>query len=248
METVIKVTIYSLFGLLRIELLIYIFTIKAYYFILVHNKKYQNYFYPHECFIIGDPLAKSYKIGFTRPALLQETVLIAQLFQDLQDWGAVKLVVQQENLLLNRTARSGEIMFSEIHKRLGLLAESQLAVIADNFPQDVFQLVWIALCKQYSFIGDFTVEVLEPAHSSGRDTIGNDDYRYFFNMKAEWHAELDKVSDKTRSNAKQALFQMMRQCNLLSESNQLVPQLISDAVQNCSPNSDIAFIPGAIRI
>ena len=193
-------------------------------------------------------MSSNYKIGFARPALLRETVLIAQTFRDLQDWRAVKSAVQQENLLQTRTVRSAEIMYSEIHRRLNLLTELQLEVIADDFPQDVFQLVWIALCKQYPFIGDFTVEVLVPGHSSGRNTIGHDDYGYFFNTKAEWHTELDKVSDKTRSNARQALFQMMRQCNLLSESNQLIPQIISAAVQNCSPESDFAFIPGAIRL
>jgi hypothetical protein len=193
-------------------------------------------------------LSKSYKIGFARPALLQETVLIAQAFCDLQDWKAVESAVKKENLLQSRTVRSGEIMFSEIHKRLGLLTEEQLEVIAEDYSQDVSQLVWIALCKQYPFIGDFTIEVLVPAHIGCRSSIGHDDYGYFFNKKAEWHSELDKVSDKTRSNARQALFQMMRQCNLLSDSNELIPQLISSAVQNCSTESDLAYIPGAVRL
>jgi hypothetical protein len=193
-------------------------------------------------------LSKSYKIGFARPALLQETVLIAQAFCDLQDWKAVESAVKKENLLQSRTVRSGEIMFSEIHKRLGLLTEEQLEVIAEDYSQDVSQLVWIALCKQYPFIGDFTIEVLVPAHISCRSSIGHDDYGYFFNKKAEWHSELDKVTDKTRSNARQALFQMMRQCNLLSDSNELIPQLMSSAVQNCSTESDLVYIPGAVRL
>lgn len=193
-------------------------------------------------------MSTKYKIGFARPALLRETVLVAQAFQQLENWDAVKIQICDDNLLQTRTVRSSDIMYSEIHKRLSLLNEIQIEVIAEDNQQDVRQLVWIAICKQYPFIGDFTIEILVPAHQSGRSHVDYDDYGYFFNSKADWHPELDKVSDKTRSNARQALFQMMRQCELLTDSNQLIAQMISSAVQNCSPESDIAFIPGAIRL
>lgn len=190
----------------------------------------------------------TYKIGFARPALILETVLVAQAFRELNDWSAVKLAVSKDNLLQTRTVRSGEIAYAEIYKRLSLLNETQIEVLADDYPQDVRQLIWIALCKQYPFIGEFTLEVLVPAHNAGRNEVGHDDYGYFFNSKAEWHSELDSVSDKTRSNARQALFQMMRQCHLLTDTNQLIPQMITPAVQNCSSDYELSLIPGAIRL
>ena len=193
-------------------------------------------------------MTTNYKIGFARPALINETVLVAQTYQQLCDWSLVKQTIKNDNLLQTRTTRSSDIMYSEIFKRLSLLNEEQIDVIAADHRQDVFQLVWIAICKQYPFIGDFTLEVLEPAFKTGRSQIDHDDYGYFFNSKADWHPELDNVSDKTRSNARQALFQMMRQCELLTESNQLITQMMSSAVQNSSPESDLVFIPGAIRL
>ena len=193
-------------------------------------------------------MSAEYKIGFTRPALLRETVLIAQEYCELRSWSDVERRVENDNLLQTRTTRSSTIMYGELHKRLSLLTHEQIDVIADDHPQDVRQLVWIALCKQYPFIGDFTIEVLIPAHQSGRHQVDHDDYGYFFNAKADWHPELESVSDKTRSNARQALFQMMRQCELLSDANQLIPQMVSSAVQNCSPESELAYIPGAIRL
>ena len=193
-------------------------------------------------------MTTNYKIGFARPALINETVLVAQTFQQLCDWSLVKQTIKNDNLLQTRTTRSSDIMYSEITKRLSLLNEEQIDVIAADHRQDVCQLVWIAICKQYPFIGDFTLEILEPAYQTGRSQIDHDDYGYFFNSKADWHPELDNVSDKTRSNARQALFQMMRQCELLTESNQLITQMMSSAVQNSSPESDLVFIPGAIRL
>lgn len=193
-------------------------------------------------------MKKNYKIGFARPALVSETVLISQCYRDEKDWDYVKRAVSSENLLQTRTVRSGEIIYSEISKRLSLLNDQQIDLIADDYPPDVRQLVWIMLCKQYHFIGDFTLEVIVQAHLSGRYEISHDDYGYFFNSKAEWHPELERVSDKTRSNARQALFQMLRQCELLSDTNQLIQQMISTAAQNCTSETDLAFIPGAIRL
>ena len=193
-------------------------------------------------------MAQKYKIGFTRPALLSESVLVAREYTEVKSWSATRKRVDQDNLLQTRTKRSSTIAFGEIQQRLSLLNSEQIEVIADDHPQDVRQLVWIALCKQYPFIGDFTIEVLIPAHQSGRHQVDHDDYGYFFNTKADWHPELESVSDKTRSNARQALFQMMRQCELLSDANQLIPQMVSSAVQNCSPESDLAYIPGAMRL
>ncbi len=192
--------------------------------------------------------AQKYKIGFARPALIRETVLVAQEFAEKRDWESVKQVVTEENLLQARTERTGNILFSEIQKRLSLLNEEQIELIAEDNPQDVRQLVWVALCKQYPFIGDFTLEVMTPAHQGGRNEVTYDDYGHFFSTKADWHPELEKVSDKTRSNARQALFQMMRQCELLTNNNQLIPQMLSSAIQNCSPETDLAFIPGAMRL
>lgn len=189
-----------------------------------------------------------YNIGFTRPALLRETVAVAQLYCELGDWAEIRERIKRENLLQTRTARSSEIIVSEVIKRLSLLTDDQIVLIADDYDQDVYQLAWIALCKQYHFIGDFSLEVLAPAHLSGKYEIDHSDYDYFFNSKADWHPELEIVSDKTRSNARLAIFQIMRQCNLLSEANQLISQMLSSAIQNCSPESDLAFIPGAVRI
>lgn len=191
---------------------------------------------------------RQYKIGFARPALLRETVLLAQSYRDLQDWSQVQQHVKVANLLQSRTERSSDIICSEIAKRLSLLTPDQIDLISEENPQNVRQLVWIAICKQYPFVGDFTLEVLADAHAKHRTEISFDDYSHFFNAKADWHPDLEKVADKTRANARQALFQMMRQCELINQTNQLLPQMLSSAIQNCSLESDLAFIPGAIRL
>ena len=189
---------------------------------------------------------KTYNIGFTRTALLSETALIAQLYCTDSSWDHVKNLVDEQNLLQCRTNRTRDIVFGEILNRLSLLNVDQIDLISENYPQDVRQLVWIAICKQYHFVGDFTLEVLASLQASGRGELSVEDYGYFFNSKAESHPELDQVSDKTRANAQPALFQIMRQCEMLRETNHLITQMISPALQNCSHENDLAFMPGAI--
>ena len=189
---------------------------------------------------------KTYNIGFTRTTLLSETGLIAKLYCTDSNWDHVKNLVDEQNLLQCRTTRTRDIVFGEILKRLSLLNVEQIELISENYPQDVRQLVWIAICKQYHFVGDFTIEVLASLQASGRGELSVEDYGYFFNSMAESHPELDQVSDKTRANAQPALFQIMRQCEMLGETNRLITQMISPALQNCSSESDLAFMPGAI--
>ena len=193
-------------------------------------------------------LTKKYKIGFTRPALLLETVAVAQLYAMSGDWQRVEDEIVSANPFQTRTQRSSTIIYGEIQKRLSLLNREQIQVMADNYPQDVRQLVWICICKQYPFVSDFVAEVAVPAYLNGRADISHDDYGYFFNKKADLHPELDQVSDKTRSNARQALFQMMRQCELIGSDNQFIPQMISMALQNCTPDAELGLIPGAILL
>ena len=193
-------------------------------------------------------MPKTYRIGFTRAALINETVLVAKEYCDALSWEDVKRRVSSNNLLQARTLTSGNRLLSEIAQRLVLLNDAQIELIAADYASDVRQLIWIALCKKHPFIADFTSEVLLPLHARGRFEITYDDYDYFFNAKADWHPELDKSSDKSRRNARQTLFLMLHQCDILSDSNQLIPQMISSAVQNCSSESDLAFIPGAIRL
>lgn len=191
-------------------------------------------------------VCKTYNIGFTRTTLLSETALIAKLYCTDSNWDHVKNLVDEQNLLQCRTNRTRDIVFGEILKRLSLLNVDQIELISENYPQDVRQLVWIAICKQYHFVGDFTLEVLASLQASGRGELSVEDYGYFFNSKAEIHPELDQVSDKTRANAQPALFQIMRQCEMLGETNHLITQMISPSLQNCSPENDLAFMPGAM--
>ena len=190
----------------------------------------------------------SYKIGFAHSALVNETVLLARSFVESGDWSQAKEKVLSENLFQARAERTRVIIFDELKKRLGYLSADQLQLVSRDAASDAKHLTWVGLCNRYAFIGDFALEVVGPKYRAGLFRITDEDYRYFFNAKAEFHPELDAVSDKTRTNAHAAVFQMLKQCELIDNMNQVIPQMISTALQNCTSRDDLEFIPGAIYL
>lgn len=189
----------------------------------------------------------SYKIGFARPAIVEETILIAQVYCDERSWVETRMRVLAEHLLQARTERTKRIVFNEVHKRLSNLNDRQIELIARGSREDVRTLIWIALCKQYRFIYDFTVEVLTKAYDVAAAKVTYDDYAVFFNAKAEWQPEIDTVSDKTKYNARRNIFLMMRQCGIITNDKELLPIFLSGPLRDCTAPEELALLPGAIR-
>ena len=67
-------------------------------------------------------MKKIYKIGFTRPALLRESVLVAQIYRESIDWKETKQKISEMHLLQTRTDRSEKILFDEITSLEGLFS------------------------------------------------------------------------------------------------------------------------------
>lgn len=191
-------------------------------------------------------LNSSYKIGFARPAMIEETVKVAGIYDENQDWHATKDFVIDSNFLQARTLRTQGIVFSEIQSRLSRLNEQQISIVACGTRNDVKALIWITLCKQYLFIKDFTIEILAELYGRGAQCVTHDDYAVFFNAKAEWHPEIDRISDKTKANARQTLFLMMRQCGIIADNKELLPMLLSGPLRMCTDPDDLVLLPGAI--
>ena len=49
----------------------------------------------------------------------------------------------------------------------------------------------------------------------------------FFNQKAEWHDELDRIAHATQVKVRQIIFKMMREAGLLTEDHIINPVVLS---------------------
>lgn len=166
-----------------------------------------------------------YSLSFTTgAALIRESVMIADIYVQLRHWPDVRSKVLTENSLQSRTVSTLKKLYGEVSKRLKLLTDDQLEMLATGSETQLKALVWLAICRQYTFIHDFTIEVIVPHYSAARFSLTHEDYDAFFNAKAEWHDNLDSASKQTKSKARQVFFKMMKECGITGDSNELQPQ------------------------
>lgn len=171
---------------------------------------------------------KKYVMSFTAGALLyQESLAVVEVFEELGDWDAVRERVMGDNLLQMRTLSASKRVFREVATRLEQLTPAELELLRIGPREEQGHLLWLAICKRYRFIYEFAVEVVREKFIRLDFDLSYDAYDIFFNNKAEWHPEVEGVAESTRKKLRQVLFRMMREANLLTSDNQILPAMLT---------------------
>lgn len=167
-------------------------------------------------------------MSFTAGSLFhQESVKIATLFLKFHDWNAVREKVLSKNLLQVRTINTSKRICSEICSRLKSLYQNELDLLVHGTVQEQTYLLWLAVCRRYKFIGDFSVEIIRERYITLKTNLHYEDFDSFFNKKSEWHEELDAIKPATRNKLRQVLFRMLREADLLTANNTINTAMLS---------------------
>ncbi len=138
---------------------------------------------------------EKYSLSFTSATLLhRESVLVAELYLQMKNWNEIRYRVIAENLLQSRTLNTSKRIYREVSSRLKTSSLEELEFLVNGTFEEQGQSLWIAICRRYKFIGDFSIEVLRERCLSLKYMLTYDDFDAFFNRKAEWHDELEKSS------------------------------------------------------
>lgn len=173
----------------------------------------------------------TYSMSFTTGALLhRESITVAELYNELGEWDAVRDRVLAANLLQMRTLNSSTRICREIISRLKQLTPAELAIVRDGSLQEQRYVLWLAVCKRYQFIYDFAVDVVREKYLHLDLDLPSDTFDRFFDRKAEWHPEVERVAPATRAKQRQFLFKMLREADLLSSTGQIVPALLTPRI------------------
>ena len=119
-------------------------------------------------------------------------------------------------------------------------------MFAEANPQDQNYLLWLAVCRRYTFIADFAVEVLRERYITLKSDLNYEDFDIFFNQKSEWHIELEKIRPATRNKLRQVLFKILREADLLTTNNMINAAMLSHSLLDAIPHNncrDILFFP-----
>lgn len=162
-------------------------------------------------------LHQNYSFSFTTSSLRrQETVKLAQLYLHYRDWNAVRDHTIQNNILQQRTTISSKRLCRELLSRLRLLSPDELVYLVKCPESEKPIILWVAVCRRYRFIHDFTVEILKEHYLKLSQKLDYSDFEVFFSSKLCLHREMEGISLSTRRKARQVIFTMLREVGLLS--------------------------------
>jgi hypothetical protein len=192
--------------------------------------------------------SSEYSLGFTTgAALIRETVLVAKLYAEHSEWNKVRAIVLAHNSFQARAQSSLKKLYAEVAKRLKRLSDDQLNMFVCASERQVKALIWLAICRQYNLVRDFTSEAIIPQYETARLQLTHNDYNSFFNNKAEWHENLDRSSRQTKAKARQIVFRMMIECGLLNEAHEIQPFILDEKLTQiivANRPDDVRLFPG----
>lgn len=174
---------------------------------------------------------QAYNMSFTAGGLyIRESVDLANLYLSLGDWKAVKTQANRDNVIQSRTASSSERICREICFRLEELNDVEIRGLTEGSFQAQQQILWVGICRRHRFIYEFAVEVIREKYLQLNLDLLQEDYDAFFNAKAEWHDELEQLTESTRNKLRQVVFRMLREADLLTKANTINPVILSAQV------------------
>ena len=186
-------------------------------------------------------------MSFTTGALFRwESVNLATWYLEKDDWDEVRDEVISRNLLQLRTLNSRKRIFREICSRLKRLNRDELELLIEGDHQEQGYLLWLAICRRYRFLYEFSVEVIRERYLTLKYDLDCEDFDAFFNSRMEWHEEIERITTTTRNKLRQVTFKMLRECELLNSDSSIVPALLSSRLINviCSHSGrDLYLFP-----
>lgn len=167
-----------------------------------------------------------YHLGFTVGGLfLHEGRHLARLLLELGDLAALRERILAENLLQVRTLSSLKRLCRECVGRLAHFQENELRFLTSASQRESGYLLWLAACRHYPFLTDFALEVLDERFMTLQPCLPVSAFMIFFQDKALFHPELERLSSTTLRKVRQVVFRMLREASLLDTADNILPAI-----------------------
>lgn len=171
-------------------------------------------------------------------------MILAHEYAKDHDWARVRRSCIDDDILMLRLESSRKRVSSELIKRMGNLdgdAVTAIATISDSRIQSA--LLWIAICRTYEFVRDFTEQVVTSRWVEAKGDLPLGAYETFFEESSELHPELARLSESTRPRLRNQLLQMLREMEFMDGANQLKPYLLPDGAARFVGTVERAYFP-----
>ncbi|MBW7869161.1 MAG: DUF1819 family protein [Brumimicrobium sp.] len=127
-------------------------------------------------------------------------------------------IEQVDVVIGNGKIATGRRIRIEIERRINNLTQRQLDFILEASIDDARRVLFLAICKTYSFIHEFVVEVLREKIFRFDYEITEGDYYSFYNRKTTLHPELEALSESSQYKIKQVLFKILEEAKIIDST------------------------------
>lgn len=192
---------------------------------------------------------EEYRLSFGTGGLyVTESAKLILSFDELDDWSEVIEDAVEKNLLQFKSTQSTRRAVREICTRLKNLTPQEMDFFQTSDPYDQSLICWLACCRTYEFIGDFATQVLLENFASYKLDLDYAAFDFFYEEQAQFHPELEDVTENTRKKLRQILFRMIREAGILTDDNRIIAGIASQTLKdiNAQGERDLPlFVPGA---
>jgi len=185
-----------------------------------------------------------YILSFTAASLrLNEMVKVAKAANEMGVTD-LKMVKDSGVVFGSVKSRTSDREFREIRKRLEKLTPTQIDILINGDLISQKQIAFLAVCKHYTFIRDFTIEVLRDKTLVFDYTINESDFNSFIDRRFNVHPELEVFSESTLKKAKQVMFHIFEQSGIINNAidKMIQPQVVNPDVIRTVASEDPAWL------
>lgn len=182
-----------------------------------------------------------YNLAFTAGALLfGEAILYINSIHDFTDYCEGNEIVNMMSISTNSES-SKKRLKSELDKRLKNLNSEYLEVFSNSSITDQKVILFLAVCKTYTIIRDFMLEVVYEKWKNFNNDLQTYDFQYFLSMKLS-STEIDKISEKSRYKLSQVAILMLKNVGLFINGKILSVTPSLNLLQILEKNNDEWFL------
>ena len=185
-----------------------------------------------------------YILSFTAASLrLNEMVKVAKASHE-NDTSDFAIVKESGVVFGSVKSRTTDREFREIRKRLEKLTKEQKYILIHGDLISKKQIAFLATCKHYAFIRDFTIEVIRDKVLVYDYQLHESDYKSFINSKVLLHPELEEFSETKQKKAKQVMFRILEQAGIINNAIEktIQPQILQQEVINAIAQDDSVWL------
>ena len=172
---------------------------------------------------------KKYLMSFTTGGLFYaQSLLLLELFIKLQDWDDVYNHSLDKNTLQTRVVSTAKRVLKEIINRLKTLTTNELLLLDKGSVSEQKYILWLSICRRYVFIKEFAIEVIRERYLTLKYDLPTEEYESFFNSKAQWYEELEKITDSSRYKQRTVVYKMLREAEIIDKNKLILPAMLTD--------------------